>query len=133
MVKDNIPTFGKFNSIISDNCSQYTSIYWKTKMQELGIKHYFSSLYLPCSNSSERYNREIIKLLGIYSYQNHKQWAEYLNDIQLVLNHARHACMKFTPYEVHFNKPSSNIWKRYVKVDDEAKILNANVIYPQVK
>ncbi|KAG5860991.1 hypothetical protein JTB14_030789 [Gonioctena quinquepunctata] len=65
IVKDYIPNVQKPECILSDNATQFTSELWKTTLGELGIRIEHISVYFPSGTITERYNKEIGRLLRL--------------------------------------------------------------------
>lgn len=72
----------KPRSILSDNGSQFSAKYWSRIMKEQDISVIHTSEYFPEGNLTERYNREIGRLLRAYCYDKHTRWTFMLDFVE---------------------------------------------------
>lgn len=96
------PEVGDIKEIVSDHGSQFRSWKWDQELQQLGVRVTKTSLYHPQSNLSERCLREVKRLLRAYCHQDHKNWANYVEKIENLINWCHHDSTGKTPYEVIF-------------------------------
>lgn len=110
-----IPKFGTPRRILSDHGTQFTSRAWKEELEEKGIRVLFSSIGHPQSNPTERVMRELGRLLRTVCATKHTKWAEFVPDIERVLNITVHQSTKLSPHELHFDKPVQEEINRLIK------------------
>ncbi|KAG5869851.1 hypothetical protein JTB14_032843 [Gonioctena quinquepunctata] len=96
IVKDYIPNVQKPECILSDNATQFTSELWKTTLGELGIRIKHISVYFPSGNITERYNKEIGRLLRSYCNEKHTKWPTMLEFVEGCLNNIINLTTGFT-------------------------------------
>jgi len=86
----------------------------KKELEELikkGIKLNFTSIRHPSSNPTERYIQEIIKYLRITCVNNHKEWDQKLEEIEIYLNESPNTTTEQAPlYLLKGVQPYRN-WK----------------------
>lgn len=73
LVKHYFLRVGQPKKILSDHGTQFTSLMWKSKLESLGIKVYYSSIRHPQSNPVERTMREIGRILRTYCSNRHSK------------------------------------------------------------
>lgn len=78
--------FGFPRYLTSDRGSDWTSHFWKTFCQLVGITQRLTTAYHPQSNASERANQEIYKYLRAFTCYAQSNWMELLPMAQLALN-----------------------------------------------
>lgn len=106
--------FGLCKELISDNAKCFVSSELKNFLFNKGIIHKTIIPYVPRSNISERYLRNIKAIFQIYFHNCQDKWDCNLSEIQLALNSACNEATKFTPHELMFsfkiNSSLSNVW-----------------------
>lgn len=95
--KDYIPKIGCLEAIQSDNGTQFTAKLWKKTLKKWNVKTIYSTKYHPQSNTVERYNREIGRLLRTYCHNQHRKWPIYLDQIEKWMNRVRSEVIEMTP------------------------------------
>lgn len=86
--------------ILSDHGTQFTAKKWKTRLEELNIQPTYSSIRHASSNPSERYMKELGRLLRTYCHDKHNSWAKYIPNIENCLNSLPHTCTGLSPFEI---------------------------------
>nr|CAI5835658.1 unnamed protein product [Callosobruchus analis] len=104
----------KLTCILSDNGTQYTSKAWTTTLTNLGIKCKFISLYFPEGNLTERYNKEVGRLIRAYCYDKHTKWATMLDFVEDCLNNSISEPTGYTPLYLQFGKKVEHPISKYV-------------------
>lgn len=99
-----ITRFGCPRIIISDNGSQFDSKLFCSLLEEMGIRHRFTPPYTPQANPVERANRTIKTMIAQYCETDHRTWDQYLPDVQLAINSARHDSTGFSPAFLNFGR-----------------------------
>lgn len=98
--KDYIPIVGTTGAIQSDNGSQFISKLWKNTLERYDVKVIYSTRYHPQSNSVERYNREIGRLLRTYCHNQDMKWPIYLKQIEGWMNRVWSEVIELTPQQL---------------------------------
>lgn len=93
---------GNYVSVLSDRGSQFTSDPWKREMQQMKVKHYWTSVRHPQSNPVERCMKEISRLCRVYVHRQHTLWYLLIPHINRWLNSIFHESIMMTPQEAHF-------------------------------
>lgn len=79
--------------------------------------------YVPRSNKSERYLRNLKSIFQIYFHDRQSSWDRNLSEIQLAINSAVNESTNCTPFEIMFNRPPNltltNMWKLNDLIDDK--------------
>nr|CAI5835656.1 unnamed protein product [Callosobruchus analis] len=114
LVDHYIPNVQKPACILSDNGTQYTSKAWTTTLTNLGIKCKFISLYFPEGNLTERYNKEVGRLIRAYCYDKHTKWATMLDFVEDCLNNSISEPTGYTPLYLQFGKKVEHPISKYV-------------------
>ncbi|KAG7666513.1 hypothetical protein KSW81_001939 [Nannochloris sp. 'desiccata'] len=84
--------------IISDRGTQFTSVFWKSMVAQLGIKHKLSTAYHPQTDGqSEITVRIVIDLLRTLHYQ-YKNWVKILPAVEFAINNSVNASTGKTPF-----------------------------------
>ncbi|CAH1985307.1 unnamed protein product [Acanthoscelides obtectus] len=111
---DYIPSVQKPVSILSDNGTQFTSHIWRKQLEAVGIQLKFISCYFPQGNPTERYNREVGRMLRTYCYEGHSAWPNKLADIERCLNRAVNLSTGFAPIYLQFGQIDTNPVRNFV-------------------
>ena len=92
-------THGFFLSIVSDHGTQFTSNFWKTLCQQLGITVKLSTAHHPeTDGQTERQNQELECFL--WSYVNYLQddWVQWLPLVEFAANNTVSKSSRLTPF-----------------------------------
>lgn len=103
-----IPKMGKPKAILSDNGTQFTSELWLDGLSRENIQVRHTSVYFPQGNLTERFNREIGRLIRALCHSQHTKWSYVIPQIEYWLNRSYHSGTGFTPYELHFGNVVQN-------------------------
>nr|CAI5847971.1 unnamed protein product [Callosobruchus analis] len=115
LLKDYFPEVQKPECILSDNGTQYTSKSWKKSLTEMGVQVKYTSLYFPEGNPTERYNREIGRMIRAYCHDKHTRWAYVLDTVEYYLNVAINDSTGMAPVYLQFHKSVPQPIDTYIK------------------
>lgn len=102
--KDIFHLYGVPETIISDNGSQFKSGEFESFLTKYGIRHMFTAIHSPQSNSSERVNRSIIAAIRAFIHKNQNEWDIHLSSIACSLRATLHSSIGCSPYFVLFGQ-----------------------------
>jgi transposase InsO family protein len=86
-------------AITSDRGTNWTSTFWKTLCQLLGVQQRLSSGYHPQTDGgSERLNQDVQAYLRSFINQEQSDWKKWLSTAQLALNSRYHAGIGMSPF-----------------------------------
>ena len=119
--ENHIPNHGKPKSIITDHGTQFTSAAWRNKLKTEEIKHIFSAVRHPQSNSIERVHRDLSAYLRVLVKENHSAWATHIKTIEKIINETFQETIENTPIEIQKNIKPTRFWKKYVHTSTEEK------------
>nr|CAH7716351.1 unnamed protein product [Callosobruchus chinensis] len=108
LLKDYVPNVQKPNAILSDNGTQFRSREWSRRLGAEGILVKFTSTYYTQGNQTERLNREIGRLPGVFRHENHKKWSFTLEDVEMCINNVVHESTGFCPNMLQFGRKLEN-------------------------
>jgi len=101
-------------NLLSDRDPRFTSAYWKSMCDKMGIKNLFSTAYHPATNATtERVNQVVEEVLrGLLGTHNQRSWESLLPFVEFAINNAKSASSGFSPfflvYGAHPRTPVSN-------------------------
>ena len=96
--------YGMPRRIISDNGTQFVSAVMQQVAYCLDIKHAFTPVYHPETNSVERRNRDLKTQLAILVGDDHRTWSEKLPSIRFAMNTAVCSSTEHTPAYLTFGR-----------------------------
>lgn len=99
--------FGTPNVVICDNGKQFVSSQFKELAQNYGIDLWYTPLYHPQANPTERVNRVIGTAMASYVNDNHKDWDKYIPHIAHAIRTAVHEVTGRTPSYLFFGRETS--------------------------
>nr|CAH7750000.1 unnamed protein product [Callosobruchus chinensis] len=105
--------------MLSDNGSQYTSKLWSQELDKLEIKYKRTLVYFPEGNLTERYNREVGRLLRTYCHEKHPRWAYVLDFVEFCLNNAVSESTGFAPVTLQLQQKQVNPIDEYLEYPEE--------------
>lgn len=73
-------------------------------LNELGIRHRLTPLYMPQANPVERANKTMKTMIAQYCYTNRKKWDERLPEFMFAVNTARRDSTGYTPAFLNFSR-----------------------------
>nr|CAI5868378.1 unnamed protein product [Callosobruchus analis] len=100
--------------VLSDNGTQFTSKQWRNALSKEGIRNKYTSVYFPEGNMTERYNREIGRILRTYCYDQHTRWAYILDYLEFCLNNAINESTGFAPVLLQFGRAECQPINKYL-------------------
>lgn len=89
--------FGVPQVVICDNGVQFRGKEFTQKMKDWKVKIWFTALYHPQSNPTERVNRVIKTMIASYVKGNDRSWDENIPQLSFALKTAVHEATGFTP------------------------------------
>lgn len=109
-----VPQVQKPQCILSDNGAQFAGKHWLDSLSKNGIAVKHTSVYFPQGNMTERYNREIGRLLRSYCFDKHTRWAFVIGFIEECLNNAINETTGFAPYFLQFGRRAAQPIERFI-------------------
>lgn len=97
-------TFGIPEIIIMDNGKQFLSKILRSVLKKYNITPWFTSLYHPQANFTERTNQTLGNCLRAYARANQRHWDKKLSEITLALRTAVHSVTGYSPFFLVFNR-----------------------------
>nr|CAI5868790.1 unnamed protein product [Callosobruchus analis] len=106
-------------AILSDNGTQFASLEWKAVLgrENIAVKHI--SVYFPEGNMTERYNREIGRLLRTYCHDKHTRWAYVLGFVEQCINNAVNESTGYTPNFLQFGIQTMSPIMRHIAFPED--------------
>lgn len=93
-------------NIVSDRDPIFTSMFWTTFLQQLGVSQSLSTAYHPQSDGqSEVLNRCLEHYLRSMTWQRPKEWVNWLPLAEWWYNTTYHSAIQTTPFEVVYGQP----------------------------
>nr|CAI5868788.1 unnamed protein product [Callosobruchus analis] len=119
LVFDYIPNIQRPKAILSDNGTQFASLEWKAVLgrENIAVKHI--SVYFPEGNMTERYNREIGRLLRTYCHDKHTRWAYVLGFVEQCINNAVNESTGYTPNFLQFGIQTMSPIMRHIAFPED--------------
>lgn len=106
--------YGYPEAVITDNGPQFQSFRWKRSLQQWGVNDFYTAIYHPRGNPTERKNQDIkkgltIRLRGL----EHREWAKHLPYVIHDLRNRRNAATGRTPSEalLGYDIPRPGEWR----------------------
>lgn len=110
MRRDIIRLHGVPKVIVSDRDTKFMSTFWSTLTESLGIRLNMSTRNRPQTDGqTERVNRELKKLLVLYSRHNVHTWADYLDLAEIGYNSTHNETIGMSPYEADTGCPPRHL------------------------
>ena len=108
------------SSIVSDRDVKFTSSFWTSFCQQVGIKLKMSTAYHPeTDGQTERMNRVIVDMLRHYISPTHDDWDEHLTAIEFAINNAYQQSIGTTPFRLTYGQnPLTPVSLRIPKVEN---------------
>eukprot|EP00736_Rhodelphis_marinus_P011688 Rmarinus@m.20211 len=93
-------------SLVSDRDVRFTSRFWRTLMDECGVKRNMSSAFHPQTDGqTERVNRVLEEMVRCYIGPLFNDWVNLLPAIEIAYNRAVNSSTGFSPYELDTGLP----------------------------
>ncbi len=87
-------------AIISDRDKLFTSKYWKSLMEQLGVKQKMSTAFHPQTDGqTERTNKTMEQYLRIFANEEQDNWAQLLPTAQMAYNNVKSDTTGVTPFK----------------------------------
>ena len=105
-------------NIVSDRDVKFTSSFWASFCEQVGIKLKMSSAYHPQTDGqTERMNRVIVDMMRHYINPTHDDWDEHLMAIEFAINNAFQQSIGTTPFRLTYGQnPLTPVSLRIPKV-----------------
>jgi len=85
--------------IVSDRDAKFTSKFWKTVMQDLGVDQAMSSAFHPQTDgNTERVNRVMEDMLRHYVKSDQTDWDKQLPMVEFAINNSKQESIQTTPF-----------------------------------
>jgi hypothetical protein len=99
------------SKLISDRDPRFTSAFWQSVSQQLGIRHSCTSAYNPAADGqSEVTNRTLEQILRAYTGPRQNDWDLRLPTAEFAMNDAVHTVTGFSPFYLNYGRhPANNI------------------------
>jgi hypothetical protein len=92
-------------ALISDRDTRFTSHFWKTLMQLLGVKHKLSTAFHPqIDGQTERVNRVLEEYLRHFVAPSHDDWVDWLPLAEFAYNNSLHEAVGATPFYLNYGR-----------------------------
>ena len=102
-LKHVITNHGMPQKITSDRDKLFTSKFWTTLTNLMGIEHRLTTAYHPQTNGqTERTNQTIEQYLRHYINYEQDDWVKFLPMAQFAYNNAEHSTLKVTPFYANY-------------------------------
>lgn len=108
--------FGVPQFILSDNARAYMGRLMVELLNKYEVEHITSPCRHPQANPAERYVKTVatsIRCLLEEQSLEHRNWDQFLSQIQLALNSLVHSSTKISPYKMLFGRESSLMGSEY--------------------
>ena len=113
-LKQYIFEVGKPKTILTDNGTQFTSKSWTKNLEKLGIRPKYTPIRNPCTNLSERVNRQLRNLFRILVGGHHAKWAKYIRLVEECINGTYHHTIEITPHQAQWSQKPKRVWERFI-------------------
>lgn len=114
--------------VVFDNGSHFDSREMREFLKEYDVQPWYTSVYHPQANPTERTNRNILACIRSYIRDSHTQWDERLAEVACALRTYSTASTKYTPYFLNFGREMPGISDLHVpeplNIDMDEKCYN---------
>ncbi|XP_053698701.1 uncharacterized protein LOC128745649 [Sabethes cyaneus] len=110
--------FGVPEVILSDNGSQFTSALFSNLLTRYHVTHWRTPNYHPQVNDTERVNRVITTAIRACIKNDHREWANNLQQIANAVRNSVHDATHYTPYFVVFGRNMVSDGREYRQLRD---------------
>ncbi|KAG7674317.1 hypothetical protein KSW81_006118 [Nannochloris sp. 'desiccata'] len=86
------------STIISDRGTQFTSIFWKSMIAQLGIKHKLSTAYHPQTDGQSEITVRIVVDMLRTLHQEYPNWVQILPAVEFAINNSKNVSTGKTPF-----------------------------------
>jgi hypothetical protein len=95
---------------VSDRDPKFTSNFWKGLFKGFRMNLNFSTTYHPESDGqTERVNRVIEDILGMYVMDKPSRWEDYLHLVEFAYNNGYHASLQMSPIEAIYGRKCNTL------------------------
>jgi len=102
-LREIISRHGVPKTLISDRDKLFTSNFWRSLMQQLGVKHKLSTAFHPQTDGqTERLNQMLEQYLRSYINYQQNNWVQLLPTAQMAYNSSENESMKMTPHKANY-------------------------------
>lgn len=133
ILKKHIPAVGRYQRILTDRGTQFTSPTWVRRLEATGIKAIFCSVRHPQGNQVERYHRTVKTLLRIFCQRAHNSWVKWLPVAERCMNDTRNSTIEVTPTEAHFGHKPERIWHKWLSNEDAVEAENDEILLTKIR
>ena len=107
-------------NIVSDRDVKFTSNFWRSFCEQVGIKLKMSSAYHPeTDGQTERTNRIIVDMMRHYISPTHDDWDEHLTAVEFAINNAFQQSIGTTPFKLTYGQnPLTPVSLRIPKIEN---------------
>nr|CAI5829092.1 unnamed protein product [Callosobruchus analis] len=108
--------------LLSDNGTQFTSKKWGEELAKMGIQIKLISVYFPEGNVTERYNREVGRLLRMYCHEKHSKWACVVDFVEDCLNTAVSISTGYSPRYLQFGAENEHPVTKFIRFPIDVQV-----------
>ena len=107
-------------NIVSDRDTRFTSRFWASFCDRLGVDRNMSTAFHPeTDGQTERCNRVLQDMLRHYINPMHNDWDEHLSAVEFAINNSYQESIKMTPFMLNYGQnPLTPTTLRVSKVDN---------------
>ena len=111
-------------NIVSDRDVKFTSSFWNSFCEQVGVKLSMSSAYHPeTDGQTERMNRVIVDMMRHYISPTHDDWDEHLIAVEFAINNAYQQSIGTTPFRFTYGQnPLTPVSLRIPKIENPAAL-----------
>ena len=103
ILKEVMRLHGIPESIVSDQDTKFTSIFWKELHRLMGSKLLMSTMFHPQTDGeTERANRSIAQILCTVVSNNQKDWSDKCLMVEFAINSSINATTGYAPFELNY-------------------------------
>nr|CAI5829091.1 unnamed protein product [Callosobruchus analis] len=122
IIGDYVVKIQKPKCLLSDNGTQFTSKKWGEELAKMGIQIKLISVYFPEGNVTERYNREVGRLLRMYCHEKHSKWACVVDFVEDCLNTAVSISTGYSPRYLQFGAENEHPVTKFIRFPIDVQV-----------
>lgn len=96
--------YGAPQYLMSDNGTIFRSKEFTDLCQKYGVKQFYTALYYPRANPTERTNQIVKTMLTSYIKGSHRTWDRNLAAISCAIRTSKHETTGYSPYYINFGR-----------------------------